>query len=668
MCATINTGEKLNNLNLTPTFTITETLNILQWDANCELLFGYALNEIQSVSDAFETYLPNIARLINRAFQTNQATIRMDQVSVCTKNDDIISLSLLAFKTTYLNEKVLQVYCLPDQDTATIGEESSHLIELKNGITSSYMTVVLDHEGFITSTNTAFLKVSQWTPKRVIGKTFWNLFPANEENEKITQVIWKTISSGSVWQGEVEKITKNGDTYWVFLTAIPITNGNKFNFYLIEHDITKDKLLQIHLEKIAYIDNETGLNNVHRLEQVVNDMIDENKHFSFVYLSLDNYYTLKELHQNSVGETLIVDFTKRLKMYFQDSLMARVNENDFVILTPLPEWFTQGFLSYLQQNPIYNNSVALPVSLSGGITRYPEDQKTFPELMKASLATIQQVREAGGGSIVSLSKSIHKALNRKSIVEKRLLLALDQENLKVLYQPQVDLKTGEITAVEAFVRWHDEEIGVVSPDELIPIAEETGLINNIGKFMLEKACEQAVKWKQMGINLKISINSSVREFRDKNMAKSILETLDRTGCPANLIQLEITEKFALEAEAETSIIKQMKQLESEGIVFILDDFGTGYASFRYIQLLPLQILKIDQMFTNSLLQSERQQRLVHGMIQLGKSMNLTVLAEGVETEEQSTLLDTLGCDAIQGYYISKPVEADEIAHIIYNAN
>jgi PAS domain S-box-containing protein len=668
MCATINTGEKLNNLNLTPTFTITETLNILQWDANCELLFGYALNEIQSVSDAFETYLPNIARLINRAFQTNQATIRMDQVSVCTKNDDIISLSLLAFKTTYLNEKVLQVYCLPDQDTATIGEESSHLIELKNGIISSYMTVVLDHEGFITSTNTAFLKVSQWTPKRVIGKTFWNLFPANEENEKITQVIWKTISSGSVWQGEVEKITKNGDTYWVFLTAIPITNGNKFNFYLIEHDITKDKLLQIHLEKIAYIDNETGLNNVHRLEQVVNDMIDENKHFSFVYLSLDNYYTLKELHQNSVGETLIVDFTKRLKMYFQDSLMARVNENDFVILTPLPEWFTQGFLSYLQQNPIYNNSVALPVSLSGGITRYPEDQKTFPELMKASLATIQQVREAGGGSIVSLSKSIHKALNRKSIVEKRLLLALDQENLKVLYQPQVDLKTGEITAVEAFVRWHDEEIGVVSPDELIPIAEETGLINNIGKFMLEKACEQAVKWKQMGINLKISINSSVREFRDKNMAKSILETLDRTGCPANLIQLEITEKFALEAEAETSIIKQMKQLESEGIVFILDDFGTGYASFRYIQLLPLQILKIDQMFTNSLLQSERQQRLVHGMIQLGKSMNLTVLAEGVETEEQSTLLDTLGCDAIQGYYISKPVEADEIAHIIYNAN
>ena len=666
MCANIHTGEKLNSLNLTPTFTITETLNILQWDSNCELLFGYSFDELQSVSDAFETYFANIAQLIKRAFKTDQATIRMDQVSVFTKNEDIVSLSLLAFKTTYANEKVLQVYCLPDQDTATISEEYSHLIDLKNGITSSYMMVSLDHEGFITSTNAAFLKASQWTPKRVIGKTFWNLFPTSEESEKTTQTIWKTISSGSVWQGDVKKITKNGDTYWVFLTAIPVTSNNKYQYYLIEHDITIYKLLQIQLEKIAYIDNETGLKNVHRLEQIVGDMIAENKHFSFVYLSLDNYYTLKELHQNSVGETLIVDFTKRLKMYFQDSLMARVNENDFVILTPLPEWFTQGFLGYLQQNPIYNNNAALPVSISGGITRFPEDQKTFPELMKASLATIQQVREAGGGSIVSLSKSIHKALNRKSIVEKRLLLALDQENLKVFYQPQVDLKTGEITAVEAFVRWHDEKIGVVSPDELIPIAEETGLINNIGKFMLEKACEQALKWKQMGLNLKISINSSVREFRDKNMAKSILETLERTGCPANLIQLEITEKFALEAEAETSIIKQMKQLENEGIVFILDDFGTGYASFRYIQLLPLQILKIDQMFTNSLLQSERQQRLVQGMIQLGQSMNLMVLAEGVETEEQSTLLKTLGCDAIQGYYISKPVEADEIAQLILN--
>ena len=273
------------------------------------------------------------------------------------------------------------------------------------------------------------------------------------------------------------------------------------------------------------------------------------------------------------------------------------------------------------------------------------------------------MREAGGDNIVSLSKATHKALNRKSIVEKRLLLALDQKNLKVLYQPQLDLTTGKISAVEALVRWDDEEIGVVSPDELIPIAEETGLINNIGSFMIEKACEQALAWRDAGIHLKISINSSVREFRDKNMATSILETLERTGCPANLLQIEITEKFALEAEAETSIIKQMRILENEGIVFALDDFGTGYASFRYMQLLPIQILKIDQTFTNSLLKSEKSQRLIHGMVQLGKSMNLTVLAEGVETAEQQQLLESYGCDVVQGYFISKPVAQQDIARL-----
>src|SRR5690606_17836520 len=361
--------------------------------------------------------------------------------------------------------------------------------------------------------------------------------------------------------------------------------------------------------------------------------------------------------------SLILEFTKRMKMYFQDSTMARINESEFVVITPLPEWFTQGFLNYLQQNPIYSGNVAVPLSLSGGITRFPEDQMTFSQLMKASLATIASVRSAGGDSIVSLSKSSHAALNRRSIVEKRLLLALDQKNLHVLYQPQLDLGSGKITAVEALVRWDDEEIGAVSPDELIPIAEETGLINNIGSFMLEKACEQAVLWKNAGHAIKVSINSSVREFRDKNMAKSILETLDRTGCPANLLQIEITEKFALEAEAETGIIKQMRTLENEGIIFALDDFGTGYGSFRYMQLLPISILKIDQTFIRSL-KSEKNQQLVNGMVQLGKSMNLTVVAEGVETEEQMQFLTSIGCEVIQGYFVSKPSSTEEISSLL----
>lgn len=663
----IATSENFIHL---PSFIINKNKTILQWNQPCEITFGFTSEEVQSGEQVFNQLFSNIEDYYVQEILFEKRTIRIEDIQLVSKSDTLIDVSLIASPYEFQGEHATRVLCVVRDQSRTLNNSIQSLTDFKNGIYSSFMTVNLDNEGFITGTNALFLKASQWTPKRVIGKTFWNLFPDTEENSKVTNAIWKTLVNGNIWQGEVEKIAKNGESYWVYLTAIPTISQSKNSteYVLVEQDITKDKIIQLQLEKIAYIDTETGLMNIHRLEQVINESIIEDKHFSFVYLSIDNYYTIKDLHENQTDNTLITEFTKRLKMYFQDSSMARVNENDFVIITPLPEWYIQGFLNYLLQNPIYNGNIAVPISISGGITRYPEDQSTFAELMKASIATITHVREAGGNSVVSLSLSTHKALNRKSLVEKRLLLALDQEHLNVLFQPQLDLRSGKITTVEALVRWEDAEIGVVSPDELIPIAEETGLINNIGSFMLEKVCEQALAWQRAGIELKISINSSVREFRDKNMAKSILETLNRTGCPAHLIQIEITEKFALEAEAETGIIKQMRQLENEGITFALDDFGTGYASFRYIQLLPIQILKIDQTFTHSLIQSEKQQRLIHGMIQLGKSMNLTVLAEGVETEEEQNLLTTYGCDALQGYFISKPVTASEITALLRRLN
>lgn len=647
-----------------PSFIINLDGDMLKWNDLSELHFGYTVDDFKNTSlpnslfssvpeDTWETIL------------TSEKPVRFNCLQLMASNGDMIAVSLLTKRCLFNDAHALFVMATPLESTITIDEGQQELLDLRNGIQSSFMTVTVDNEGFIVYCNPAFLKASNWTPKRVLSKTFWKLFPEKEESVKLSQTIWRTLNSGHIWQGEVEKATKDGQSYWVHLTAIPsigaIPESNRF--MLIEKDITKEKTIQLQLEKIAFIDTETGLMNVHRLERIITEMIEDGRHFSFVYLSIDKFYTLKELHDKKSENSLIVEFTKRMKMYFQDSTMARINEHDFVVITPLPEWFIQGFLTYLQQHPIYSNHTAVPLSISGGITRYPEDQSTFTQLMQASFATLENVHEAGGNSIVSLSKTTHKAFNRKAAIEKRLLLALDQKNLKVLYQPQLHLQTGKLTAVEALVRWEDDEIGVISPDELIPIAEETGLINQIGSFMLEQACEQAVAWHNAGIDLKVSINSSVREFRDKNMAKSILETLNKTNCPAHLIQIEITEKFALEAEAETSIIKQMRQLESQGIIFALDDFGTGYASFRYMQLLPIEILKIDQTFIHSLLQSEKTQRLIDGMVKFGKSMNLTVLAEGVETEEQKDLLVRYGCDIIQGYYISKPTEPEEIERL-----
>lgn len=634
------------------------------WGKSAEHLIGLSANDIKgnTTPSIHENLLRQLPVETFQSILQNEDSTYLEKIQVHTTSNAEIITALLAKPFTDEGERfILLIFMLPELMTQAISQCNT-FVNLKQGLDATFMTVTLDHDGFILECNNEFLKTSQWTPKRVIGKTFWQLFPDNEVSEKITHTIWRNLNNGHTWQGEVEKITKTGQSYWVLLTAIPLVNleTNEQQFILIEKDVTKSKTIQHQLEKIAYIDTETGLMNAHRLEKVITNMIDDERHFSFVYLSIDKFYTLKELHDQQIDQSLIVEFTNRIKMYFQDSTMARINENDFVVITPLSEWFIQGFLSYLQQHPIYSGNIAVPISISGGITRYPEDQSTFSQLMKASIATISTVREAGGDKIVSLSTATHKALNRKALIEKRLLQALDQKNLKVLYQPQIDVYSGKVTAVEALVRWEDEVIGVVTPDELIPIAEETGLINNIGSFMLERACEQALLWKKAGYDLKVSINSSVREFRDKNMAKSILEMITKTGCPANLLQIEITEKFALEAEAATSIAQQMRKLENEGISFVLDDFGTGYGSFRYMQILPISTLKIDQTFTNSLLKSEKSQKLMNGMVQLGKSMELKVVAEGVETAEQADLLITYGCDAIQGYYISKPVTPEEI--------
>ena len=656
-------GRYVNSLPF-PAFIMNTNGFITIWGELAKQQFGYSASEMigQASTPFTQNLLGQIPQeTLEQILQTENFNF-IENIQIHTQTNAEMTTSLLAKSFTEQDERfILILFVLPQlswQPTST-----EHILEgLQYGLESTFMTVLLDPDGFIVECNQNFLKISQWTPKRIIGKTFWQLFPENSASEKITNTIWRSLNQGITWQGEVEKISKTGQPYWVLLTAIPTLNTktNEKQYLLLEKDITKAKTIQHQLEKIAYIDTETGLMNAHRLERVISAMIDEKKHFSFVYLSIDKFYTLKELYNHSSDNNLIIEFTNRMKMYFQDSIMARINENDFVVITPLSEWFIQGFLSYLQQHPIYHSNIAVPISISGGITRFPEDQSTFSQLMKASIATISSIRVSGGDKIIALSKATHKALNRKALIEKRLLQALDQKNLKVLYQPQVNIVSGQITAVEALVRWEDEVIGVISPDELIPVAEETGLINNIGSFMLEKACQQALIWKQAGFNLKVSINSSVREFRDKNMAKLVLETLEKTGCPANLLQIEITEKFALEAEVASSITQQMRKLEEEGIQFVLDDFGTGYGSFKYMQILPIDTLKIDQTFTSSLLKSDKTQKLMHGMIQLGKSMELNVVAEGVETAEQAELLKSFGCNVIQGYYISKPVPPEEI--------
>lgn len=645
-----------------PMMLTAKDMKVLWWSKEAEKVFGFSSDEIVGGNHPFieENRLAIQASAWNQVLHGDEP-IRVDHLSLHTKHGKRTQVSVILNSMTIDDERcVMFLYETDSFQPIEPGTFKQELASLKNGLDESFMLTYLNEEGLITYANPLFIKTSKWTPKRVIGKSFWQLFPELTTDKGVNQ-IWHALKSNRVWQGSVEKVSRDGDSYWVDMTAIPVlaANGEPLYHAILEKDITEKRLLQQHLEQIAYVDPETGLMNRHHLEYIVSGLIEEKRHFSFLFLDIDKFYTLKDMHDEESETTLLLEFAKRMKMYFQDSEIARVGEDEFVVITPLSDWFIQGFLTYLKQHPIYIRNKAIPISISGGITRYPEDQTTFLHLMKASSATIHKVKQEGGGNIVSLSKANHEALSRKTIIEKRLLEALNQNDLQVVYQPQVDLRTGKAHTLEALVRWEDKVLGTVPPNELIPIAEETGLIHDIGTFMLDQVCSQAASWYNQGKPRKISINSSIREFRDKNMVKIVRKSLEESGCPAHLIQIEITEKFALEAESEKSIIGQMKQLQNDGISFVLDDFGTGYASFRYLQLLPISELKIDRSYISGILQQEKLQKLVFGLIQFGKSMDIRVVAEGVEQKEQYDLLKELGCDAIQGYYISRPVPANE---------
>ena len=595
----------------------------------------------------------------DKLLQTKEP-VRFEDVEIEMGDGVKAYTTVVAKSYTSSNEQfVMTIYELDEADED--GSSAKELNHLRNGLDDSFMLLYFDQEFLITYANPLFLKLSKWTPKRILGKPVWHMFGDSEADVQFVDSILSTLRQGNVWNGEAKKVKKDGEIYWVDLTAIPMQLSGDDTYYIfLEKDITANKKAQQHLEEIAFIDPVTSLENRHRLEQVVNEYIEEERHFSFVFLDIDRFYTLRDVSDTDTENELLIEFTKRLRMYFSDSIITRAGLHEFALVTPLSNWFIEGFLHYLKQHPIYLQGTAVPMTISGAITKYPEDQQNFMHLIKASYATIKKVKDRGGSAIAALTSDDHERLNRKALIEKRLIYALDRKNLQLLYQPQVNLNNGKVERVEALVRWTDSEIGVVTPDELIPIAEENGLINEIGSFVVETACRQLKEWQSKDIDLQISINSSIREFRDKDMAKMVLEQLKINGCQASSLMIEITEKFALEAEAERTIMSQMKTLHQEGISFALDDFGTGYASFRYMLMLPISSLKIDQTIIQSITKQEKIQKLINGMIQFGKSLDFQVTAEGVETNEQFELLRAMGCDSLQGYIIGHPMTASDL--------
>lgn len=384
-----------------------------------------------------------------------------------------------------------------------------------------------------------------------------------------------------------------------------------------------------------------------------------------VYLDLDNFQRINDLYGQYFGDDVLqVAGRTMVKFLEPEALVARPGGDEFLILFSQIEG-QQAFAKRLDR---LRQFVAKPMTVQGreiklacsiGVASYPEDGYNAEELIRNADSALHQAKKEGKNRHRFYELSIKTALIKRTEMERELNEALIRKELRLLYQPQVDLHSGRITGVEALLRWDSSFYGMVSPLEFIPLAEESGLIIPIGLWVLQQACQQIELWKQQRLgHLTVAVNLSPVQLHHEGFFKSVLQQLDRMGLAASSLCLEITESVLVDNLSQVSTI--LSRFRNMGVKIALDDFGTGYSSLNYLKNLPLDILKIDKTFIDNLKEGGVEKEIIRTIVSLAHILRLEVVAEGVETQEQYNYLRQIGCNKVQGYYLSRPIPAEEI--------
>ncbi len=462
-------------------------------------------------------------------------------------------------------------------------------------------------------------------------------------------------------------------------------NGNQFpvelssgswetplgNFYsLIIRDITDRRKNEKKISDLVYLDSLTGLPNRRlfndRLESTIEQSTSNRSVLTIFYLDLDQFKLVNDTFGHQIGDQLLVDVAKRIKTCISKTdTLARLGGDEFVLLLPNTDYAAaeiigQHILNELSQG-FFLNDETIFITPSIGASLFPEDGRDSETLVKNADIAMYRVKEEGKNSLQFFTSEMNELISRKSKIAMSIRKGLELGEFSVHYQPQIDIETEKIIGVEALVRWNHSKLGVISPAEFIPIAEENGMILYIGEFVLRTACQQNKDWQDAGVEqFRVAVNMSAKQFSQSNIAEVITRALKDADLAPEFLELELTESIIQEA---TSAISKMHELKKMGIHLSIDDFGTGYSSLSYLKLFPIDTLKIDQHFTRNIHSDAKDAALVDTIIQMARNLELNVIAEGVETLEQLTFLKSKRCHQAQGYYFHKPLLPEQIEEL-----
>ncbi len=580
---------------------------------------------------------------------------------------DLVSFSdiLSGMELVYVQE--LQ-HALRERDQAlTSSRHSLHLAEkvIENSLDGVLIT---DEHATIISVNPAFTRLTGFTAAEAIGRNP-SILSSGRHDDAFYERLWQHLKREGHWQGEVWNRRKDGDLYPELLTITAITDehGRITNYAALFSDISQIKENEARIRDLAYFDPLTGLPNRRLLEdrlQVVLAQAHRNGSLAGVmFVDLDRFKRINDTLGHAIGDRLLVEIARRLTACLrEDDTVARMGGDEFLIVLghlDVPEIAAHVALRIIEalRQPIVVDGHELVVTTSIGISIYPDDGLDAAMLIKHADIAMYRAKDDGRNSFQLYQPAMNAESLKHLALESALHHALARDELVLHYQPLVGLDAASIVAAEALLRWRHPDLGLVAPGQFIPLAEETGLIVPIGAWVLRSACRQLRRWHDAGAGeLRMMVNISVRQFRDKDFVAMVAQALAESGVAPARLTLEVTESLLMDDSGRS--LRQLERLRALGVRIAIDDFGTGYSSLGYLKNFPIDELKMDRLFIRDIDNNARDAALAAAIITLAHSLGLAVVAEGVETAAQLDILAAHGCDIVQGFHFSPPVPAE----------
>jgi diguanylate cyclase (GGDEF)-like protein/PAS domain S-box-containing protein len=544
---------------------------------------------------------------------------------------------------------------------------------------SNESLIITDADGVILRVNQEFTENTGYTAKEAVGQTP-SLFKSGRHDAEFYREMWKTIHRTGTWQGEILDRRKNGEIYpkWLTISAVKGSNGVVTHYVGSHIDITERKAAEEKIQYLGFYDYLTHLANrrllMDRLQQALASSARIGRKGALLFIDLDNFKILNDTLGHDMGDLLLQQVALRLETCVREGdTVARLGGDEFVVML---ENLSEHALEAAAQTEAVGEKILAalnqPYQLathefhntpSIGATLFNDHQQGIDELLKQADIAMYQAKKAGRNTLRFFDTQMQEVINTRAALEEDLRCALANQHFHLYYQIQVDDSQRPLGA-EVLIRWIHPERGLLSPMQFIPMAEETGLILPIGRWVLETVCIQLKAWEQdvSTRDLVLAVNVSPKQFHQADFVAQMQAVVQRHAINPMRLKLELTEGMLLENIEDT--IATMNTLKEIGIKFSLDDFGTGYSCLQYLKRLPLDQLKIDQSFVRDIATDNSDKAIVRTIIAMAQSLDMDVIAEGVETEEQQQSLHHLGCDHYQGYLFSKPIPIEQFEALL----